>query len=129
MPDVGDVFDFLVANTLTVDPDMVVINISGLESGFEFDTSFNGGSISLVVPMPVMADGDVNGDGQVDVADLLLAMRILNGQYIPTQEEQNRWDVAPLVSGVPQSDLQNNVGDYLVLQRKVLGVINFCCKP
>jgi hypothetical protein len=52
-------------------------------------------------------------------------MRILNGQYTPTQEEQDRWDVAPLVNGVPQPDLQNTVGDFLVLQRKVLGIIHF----
>ena len=74
---------------------------------------------------PIVATGDVNGDGEVDVRDLLLAMRILNGEYIPTQEEQDRWDVAPLVNGVPESDQQNNLGDYLILQRKVLGNINF----
>ena len=74
---------------------------------------------------PLIADGDVNGDGQVDLADLLLAMRILNGQYTPTPEEQARWDVAPLVSGVPQPDGQNTLGDYVVLQRKVLGIISF----
>lgn len=74
---------------------------------------------------PMIADGDVNGDGQVDTADLLLAMRILTGQYTPTPLEQARWDVAPLVNGVPQPDGQNNVGDYTVLQRKVLGIINF----
>lgn len=74
---------------------------------------------------PITANGDVNGDGQVDIADLLLAMRILQGQYIPTPQEQARWDVAPLVNGVPQPDQQNNLGDYTVLQRKVLGIINF----
>ena len=74
---------------------------------------------------PLIADGDVNGDGQVDIADLLLAMRILNGQYTPTPEEQVRWDVAPLVNGVPQPDGQNTLGDYVVLQRKVLGIISF----
>lgn len=73
---------------------------------------------------PGFADGDVNGDGQVDVADLSLAMRILNGEYIPTQKEQDRWDVAPLVNGVPEPDGQNTLGDYLVLQKKILGIVN-----
>jgi hypothetical protein len=74
---------------------------------------------------PIVADGDVNGDGEVDVRDLLLAMQILNGQYTPSQAEQDRWDVAPLVNGVPAPNQQNDLGDYLILQRKVLGIINF----
>lgn len=68
---------------------------------------------------------DLYENSEVDVRDLLLAMQILNGQYIPTQEEQGRWDVAPLVNGVPEPNQQNNMGDYLILQRKVLGIINF----
>jgi len=74
------------------------------------------------IPLP---DGDINDDKQVDVADLLLAMRILNGQKTPSPEEQARWDVSPLVNGVPEPDQQNNLGDYLILQRKVLGDISF----
>ena len=95
--------------------------------GFNDEVEVAAGSDPLddtSVPTP-LANGDINDDGQVDVADLLLATRILNGQYIPTQEEQERWDVAPLVNNIPVPDLQNNVGDYLVLQRKVLGTINF----
>ena len=72
-----------------------------------------------------MPDGDINDDSQVDVADLLLAMRILNGQYTPTPEEQARWDVAPLVNGMPQPDGQNTLGDYVVLQQKIIGQLNF----
>jgi cytochrome c len=52
-------------------------------------------------------------------------MRILNGTYTPTLQEQARWDVAPLVDGVPQPDGHNTLGDYVVLQQKVLGAINF----
>ena len=70
-------------------------------------------------------DGDVNGDGKVDTADLLLAMRILTGQYTPSTTEQLRWDVAPLVNDVPVPNGQNDVGDYVVLLRKVTGVISF----
>jgi hypothetical protein len=95
--------------------------------GFDDEVEIAAGSDPLddtSVPAP-LADGDINDDGQVNAADLLLAMRILNGQYIPTQEEQARWDVAPLVNGIPAPDLQNNAGDYLVLERKVLGLIDF----
>jgi len=76
----------------------------------------------LSTPLP---NGDINGDNLVDLADLLLAMRILTGQYTPTPQEQTRWDVAPLVGGVPAPDGFNTSGDYTVLQRKVLGIINF----
>ncbi|MCX2982893.1 hypothetical protein EYC98_18685 [Halieaceae bacterium IMCC14734] len=72
-----------------------------------------------------VASGDINQDGEVDTKDLLLAQRILLGQYSPTQQEQDRWDVAPLVNGVPEPDHENNLGDYLILQQKVLGIINF----
>ena len=71
------------------------------------------------------ADGDVNGDGAVDTADLLLAMRILVGSYIPSGAEQARWDVAPLVGGTPSPDGQNNAGDYIVLLRKVMGNLGY----
>jgi len=71
-------------------------------------------------------NGDANGDGQVDVRDLLRVLRTLSGQYQnPSQAELDRWDVAPLVNGVPDPDQQNNLGDYLILQRKVLGIISF----
>ena len=69
--------------------------------------------------------GDVNGDGNVDVRDLQLAARILAGVYSPTSEEQERWDVAPLVNGAPVPDGQNTPADYVVLLRKVLGIITY----
>ncbi len=75
--------------------------------------------------IPLVASGDINNDGQVNAADLLLATRILTGAYIPTREEQERWDVAPLVNGIPEPDSQNTAGDLVVLQRKVLGQIDF----
>lgn len=75
--------------------------------------------------IPLLASGDINDDGQVNVVDLLLASQILLGVYAPTPEEQARWDVAPLVYGIPEPDSQNTLGDFVVLQRKVLGLINF----
>jgi hypothetical protein len=74
---------------------------------------------------PIIADGDVTGDGVVDIRDLLRAKQILMGLYTPTQQEQDRWDVAPLVGGVPAPDGQNNAGDYNVLLQKVMGYIDF----
>jgi hypothetical protein len=90
----------------------------GINPPYEFTNDYTGATVN---PIP---NGDVNGDSLVDIVDLLLALKILNGQYTPTQAEQNRWDVAPLVGGVPQPDGQNTLGDYVVLHRKVLGQIN-----
>lgn len=84
-------------------------------------------------PLPVLDgdagtavyDGDINNNGSVDTGDLVLAMQILMNQYTPTLAEQSRWDVAPLVNGVPSPDGKNTMSDYLVLAQKVLGIINF----
>jgi len=80
---------------------------------------------NVKVESALQPDGDINDDGLVDIKDMLLAMRILLGTYIPTSSQQARWDVAPLVGGVPQPDGQNDLGDYVVLQRKLLGIVNF----
>lgn len=76
-------------------------------------------SLAEIIP----PDGDINNDGFVDIRDLLLAQRILLGQYTPSVDEQQSWDVAPLVGGIPQPDGLNNAGDYLILSRMVLGII------
>ena len=47
---------------------------------------------------PGIADGDLNGDGLVNTADILLATRILMGQLVPTQDQVYHGDVAPLVN-------------------------------
>jgi hypothetical protein len=75
--------------------------------------------------VPEVPDGDVNADGAVDVADLLICMRVLTGQYLPMSAEQDRLDVAPWINGIPVPDGKITVGDYVVLQRKVLGAANF----
>ena len=75
--------------------------------------------------VPVFADGDLNGDQLVNVADVLLATRILTGQLTPTQDQLDHGDVAPLVNGVPVPDGLFNLGDVLVIQRKALGIVNF----
>jgi hypothetical protein len=75
--------------------------------------------------IPVLADGDLNADGVVDVVDVLLAQQIITGQLIPTQDQLDHGDVAPLVNGTPVPDGLFNVGDLLVIQRKALGLVNF----
>jgi subtilisin family serine protease len=70
---------------------------------------------------PVMANGDLNDDGIVDVRDILLGQRIVLGQVVATDAERERGDVAPLVNGLPASDGIFNVADLLLIIRIVTG--------
>ncbi|GMQ87858.1 MAG: hypothetical protein BMS9Abin08_1069 [Gammaproteobacteria bacterium] len=80
----------------------------------------------IIITAPAYpADGDLNSDGLVNVADVLLAQRILSGDLTATAEQQVRGDVAPLVGGVPAPDGLFNLGDVLVIQRKALGDVSF----
>jgi len=73
--------------------------------------------------IPGSNSGDVNGDGVVDVRDLLLMQKIVLGTRTATTDEQLRGDIAPLSSGVPAPDGVLNAADYLILQQVVLGKI------
>ncbi len=74
---------------------------------------------------PQLNDGDANNDGIVNTADLIIAMQILLEQRVATALELSHLDVAPLVAGVPSPDNEFNVADLLLIQRKVLGLVNF----
>ena len=71
------------------------------------------------------ADGDVNADGVVNAADLVILTRIVLGEMTADATQQLHGDVAPQISGVPLPDGQINAADILLLQRKVLGLTNF----
>ncbi len=73
----------------------------------------------------LVGDGDINGDGDVDIADILLGQEILLGIVSPTSAQLQRGDVAPLVAGVPAPDGVFDIGDLLVIQQKVSQQITF----
>jgi hypothetical protein len=73
---------------------------------------------------PVTADGDLNVDGVVNAADVLLAQRIIPGKLPLTQQYLDHGDVAPLVNGAPAPSGQFNLGDLLVIQRKAVDLIS-----
>ena len=75
--------------------------------------------------VPTVANGDINGDSVVDIADVLLGQKILLGIVTPTTQQIQRGDVAPLVGGVPASDGVFEAGDLLIIQRKVSQEITF----
>jgi beta-glucanase (GH16 family) len=71
--------------------------------------------------------GDINNDSIVNIADVLLASRVILDLYSLNTGQQARANVAPLVNGSPQYPPVDeiNVGDLLVITRKALGLINF----
>lgn len=76
------------------------------------------------VQVSVIPDGDLNLDGSVDVADVLLGIQVLDGVATPGADELKQGDVAPLVGGIPAPDGLFTPGDLLVIQRRVLGLID-----
>jgi hypothetical protein len=63
------------------------------------------------------ANGDINEDGVVNAADMLLATRIVMGQYTPSADERVRADVAPFNGIYPVPDGLINAGDLVRIQR------------
>jgi len=71
--------------------------------------------------------GDINGDGTVDIADVLLATRAAIGLLSLDASQLARGNVAPLVNGLPQTLPTDifNAADLLLIQRKALGLVSF----
>jgi hypothetical protein len=67
------------------------------------------------------ANGDVNNDGVVNAADVLLVTRIITGQYTASNDEEIRADVAPFNGTYPEPDGDINAGDLLRIQQMAVG--------
>ena len=76
-------------------------------------------------PLDADHDGDVNIDGAVDVVDVLWGQQALHEMRSLSPDQEAHGDVAPLVSGIPQPDGTFNLGDVLIIQRMVLGDMDF----
>ncbi|HHZ88155.1 MAG TPA: hypothetical protein EYN61_03925 [Chromatiaceae bacterium] len=70
---------------------------------------------------PLLAD--INDDGVVNAADVLLVVRIVLGSYTPTAAEAVRADIAPYNGNTPNPDGLINLGDMLVIMRTMQGSI------
>ncbi len=70
-------------------------------------------------------DGDVDGNGIVDITDALQALMIAVGRKTPSAAEIQRGDVAPLRSGKPATDGRIDVADALIILKKVVGLITW----
>ena len=69
------------------------------------------------------ATGDINDDGSVGGADILLVIKFILGLTTPTPEQAARADVAPIIGGVSVPDQNIGIGDALIIQRIVFGAI------
>jgi hypothetical protein len=78
-------------------------------------------TFSLIPVTPATVNGDVNGDGTVDVADAILALKIAVGLMTPTSEQTARADVAPLVGGKPAPNGTVDISDVLLILQKAVG--------
>ena len=67
--------------------------------------------------------GDINNDGDVNVADVLLAMQGMLGATL-TDDQLTRGNVAPLINGLPETvdPLEAlDAADLLLITEKALG--------
>jgi hypothetical protein len=78
-----------------------------------------------ITSYPILSDGDLNNDGQVDAGDVLLGQHVLMGSATLSAFRQGRGDVAPLVGGIPAPDGQFNLADLLVIVRKAVGLVAY----
>ncbi|MCL4684877.1 hypothetical protein KJ059_09005 [Myxococcota bacterium] len=69
---------------------------------------------------PVAPDGDLNGDGQIDLADARIALQIIREGRAPSAEELAAGDVAPLEQ-TPESPPNMNAADLMLLLRALRG--------
>lgn len=67
-------------------------------------------------------DGDVNGDGQVDVADALVALQMSLGIVQPSFQQMLHSDVGPLANHAPVPDGKVRLDDAIVILRKAVGI-------
>ncbi|OGU03280.1 MAG: hypothetical protein A2X82_17160 [Geobacteraceae bacterium GWC2_55_20] len=115
--------------------------ISGLDPGkayyftvTAYDTSGAESTYSNIVyvPMAVTSDlgpiytgikGDINGDGFVGLADVLLALNFATGKLKPSDDQFARADVAPVIDGLSVPDSSVDVADVIVILEIVTGEI------
>lgn len=114
--------------TLVYNGSNTSFTLSGLAPGTYYyevracnDTTCSSYTVAAVSTSVIAPDGDLNGDGVVDVADVLLAERIALGLVVPTATQLAHADAAP--AGAPDNVI--DVSDVARIRRKALGLETF----
>ncbi|HXE98416.1 MAG TPA: hypothetical protein VN642_18585 [Dongiaceae bacterium] len=84
------------------------------------DTLGNTGTLPAISIKVVLPDGKITGAASVGIADALKALQFAVGLTQPTAEEALHADVAPLVNGVPAPNDKVDIGDVVVILKKVV---------
>ncbi|GFO53469.1 hypothetical protein GMSM_04760 [Geomonas sp. Red276] len=98
--------------------DSATITVSARDAAGNVTTK----SPSLVQSVP---DGDLTGDGKVDIADAMRAMQIAAGFITPTTRDIAHGDVAPLANGKPSPDGVIDIADVVAILRKAVGLVTW----
>lgn len=121
LDDDGDgLFDVDETGVYGTDPLLYDTDGDSIDDGHEVDEGTDPNNANSLP-----ADGDVNNDDVIDLADVLLARRIQSGARLPSKVEAYHCDVAPLINGIPVPDGKIDAADVLLIQRKYLRMVNF----
>jgi hypothetical protein len=85
-----------------------------------------GANPAFSAPVP---DGDLTGDGNVNIADALRALRIAVQLVVPTPQDMTQGDVYPFANGKPSPDGTISIGDALIILKKTVGIFDWDTRP
>ncbi|HHZ87737.1 MAG TPA: DUF1566 domain-containing protein [Chromatiaceae bacterium] len=94
------------------DPLLADTDGDGFEDGYEVAAESD-----PLDPGSQPALGDINNDGTIDIADILLVTRISTGDLAATVGESTRADIAPVVGGISVPDGVVDAADVLIITR------------
>ena len=66
-------------------------------------------------------NGDINGDGHVDIADTLLALQVSVGMTPQLDNYLVKGDIGPLKNGLPAPDWKIDISDVVLILRIIVG--------